>query len=81
MKLRAMIARYESSRDLRLMGGYHSGADPLMDQAIAFVPKIYEGMSQSPDDPPSLDAFRELASALQGDKAGERLGAEQGRAG
>ena len=81
MKLRAMIARYESSRDLRLMGGYHSGADPLMDQAIAFVPKIYEGMMQSPDDPPSIDAFRELASALQGgDKAGDKA-AEQGRAG
>ncbi len=69
MKLRGMIARYESSRDLRLMGGYHAGSDPLMDQAVAFVPKIYEGMSQSTDDPPSVDAFRELADALQGDKA------------
>jgi flagellum-specific ATP synthase len=75
MKLRAMISRYESSRDLRLMGGHHAGADPLMDQAVAFTPRIYEGMSQSPEDPPSLDAFRELANALQGDKAG----AEQGR--
>ncbi len=71
MKLRAMIARYESSRDLRLMGGYHAGSDPLMDQAVAFVPKIYEGMSQSIEDPPSVDAFRELADALQGDKNAE----------
>ena len=68
MKLRGMIARYESSRDLRLMGGYHAGADPLMDQAVAFAPKVYEGMSQSIDDPPSVDAFRELADALQGDR-------------
>ncbi|MCI4678812.1 flagellar protein export ATPase FliI [Rhodoblastus acidophilus] len=74
MKLRAMIARYESSRDLRLMGGYHAGADPLMDQAVIFVPKIYEAMGQSLDDQPSADAFRELADTLQGDK-----GAEPGR--
>jgi flagellum-specific ATP synthase len=76
MKLRAMISRYESSRDLRLMGGHHAGADPLMDQAVAFTPRIYEGMNQSPEDPPSVDAFRELANALQSDKAA----AEQGRA-
>jgi flagellum-specific ATP synthase len=70
MKLRAMIARFESSRDLRLMGGYHAGSDPLMDQAVSFVPKIYEGMNQTLDDPPSVDAFRELANALQAEKAG-----------
>ena len=69
MKLRAMIARFESSRDLRLMGGYHVGADPMMDQAVTFVPIIYEAMNQSLGDGPSVDAFRELANALQGDKA------------
>ncbi|WP_298356156.1 flagellar protein export ATPase FliI [Rhodoblastus sp.] len=72
MKLRGMIARYESTRDLRLMGGYHAGADPLMDQAVAFAPKIYDGMSQSIEDPPSVDAFRELADALQGDRNAEQ---------
>jgi flagellum-specific ATP synthase len=68
MRLRAMIARFESSRDLRLMGGYQAGSDPLMDQAVSFVPKIYEAMNQSRDDAPSQDAFRELANALQSDK-------------
>ncbi|MGO9391334.1 flagellar protein export ATPase FliI [Rhodoblastus sp.] len=68
MKLRAMIARFESSRDLRLMGGYHAGSDPVMDQAVTFVPKIYEGMNQAQGDPPSVDAFRELANTLQADK-------------
>lgn len=68
MKLRAMISRFESSRDLRLMGGYQAGSDPLMDQAVTFTPKIYEGMSQNREDPPSEDAFRELANALQSDK-------------
>jgi len=68
MKLRSMIARFESSRDLRLMGGYQAGSDPLMDQAVGFAPKIYEAMNQARDDPPSYDAFRELANALQSDK-------------
>ncbi|MBB4199378.1 flagellum-specific ATP synthase FliI [Rhodoblastus sphagnicola] len=68
MKLRAMIARFESSRDLRLMGGYQAGSDPLMDQAVGFTPKIHEAMNQARDDPPSQDAFRELANALQSDK-------------
>jgi flagellum-specific ATP synthase len=68
MRLRAMIARFESSRDLRLMGGYQAGSDPLMDQAVGFTPKIYEAMNQSREDPPSVDAFRELANALQSDK-------------
>src|SRR5579862_7682856 len=31
--LRRLIARYEETRDLRLMGGYLSGSDPLLDQA------------------------------------------------
>jgi flagellum-specific ATP synthase len=68
MKLRALISRYESSRDLRLMGGYQAGSDPLMDQAVSFTPKIYDAMNQGRDDPPSMDAFRELANALQSDK-------------
>lgn len=33
-KLRAMIARYEDTRDLRLMGGYQPGRDSELDQAV-----------------------------------------------
>ncbi len=47
MKLRAMIAQFEDTRDLRLMGGYHRGADPELDKAIDLVPKIYDVMKQS----------------------------------
>ena len=67
-KLRAMVARFEETRDLRLMGAYHTGADAELDQAIVLVPKIYETMIQSPAMPPSQDAFRELAEALQQNK-------------
>ncbi len=65
VKLRGLIARYEETRDLRLMGGYKEGGDAELDQAIALVPKIYEAMQQSPRSGPSKDAFRELAEALQ----------------
>ena len=63
LKLRAMIARFEETRDLRLMGGYHSGQDPELDTAIAFVSKIYNAMTQRPGTV-SEDAFKELAAAL-----------------
>jgi flagellum-specific ATP synthase len=64
LKLRAMIARYEDTRDLRLMGGYQSGQDPELDKAIVFVPKIYQSMVQRPD-APSQEPFKELAAAMQ----------------
>jgi flagellum-specific ATP synthase len=69
MKLRAMVARFEDTRDLRLMGGYRAGADPALDKAIELVPKLYETMKQSPDDPPSADAFQDLALAFAADPA------------
>ncbi|ACB96380.1 flagellar protein export ATPase FliI [Beijerinckia indica] len=65
LKIRGLIARYEDTRDLRLMGGYQPGSDGELDQAIALVPKIYQAMEQTPKSPASQDAFRELAEILQ----------------
>ncbi|MGO9023412.1 MAG: flagellar protein export ATPase FliI [Beijerinckiaceae bacterium] len=65
VKLKAMIARFEDTRDLRVMGGYQSGQDSELDQAVILVPKIYDAMVQNPTSPHSEDAFRELAEALQ----------------
>jgi len=65
-KLRTMIARFEDTRDLRLMGGYHAGSDPEVDAAVNLVPRIYENLRQSPADQPSRDAFAELARLLKG---------------
>jgi flagellum-specific ATP synthase len=76
MKLKAMIAQFEDTRDLRLMGGYHRGTDPELDKAIELVPRILEAMKQNPADPPSTDAFQEMAQALRAavseDKTNER---------
>jgi flagellum-specific ATP synthase len=65
IKLRSMIAQFEDTRDLRLMGGYHRGTDPELDRAIEIVPRILECMKQHPTDPPSTDAFQEMAQALR----------------
>jgi flagellum-specific ATP synthase len=64
MKLRAMIAHFEETRDLRLMGGYQAGADPELDKAIEIVPRLYEVLKQSLEDAASADAFQEIARAL-----------------
>jgi flagellum-specific ATP synthase len=67
LKLRAMIAHFEDTRDLRLMGGYKAGTDAGLDRAIQMVPKLYGAIQQGPQDPASTDAFREIAQALATD--------------
>jgi flagellum-specific ATP synthase len=64
-KLRRLIARYEDTRDLRLMGGYREGNDPELDSALAIVPRVYNAIAQSPRSGPCENAFRELAEFLQ----------------
>jgi flagellum-specific ATP synthase len=65
MKLKSMIAQFEDTRDLRLMGGYHRGIDSELDRAVELVPRILAAMNQSPMDPLSTDAFQEMAQALR----------------
>ncbi|WP_112664669.1 flagellar protein export ATPase FliI [Microvirga flavescens] len=64
-RLRTLIARFEDTRDLRLMGGYQAGNDTELDQAVVIVPKIYEALRQDPTMPASTDAFVELAQLLR----------------
>jgi flagellum-specific ATP synthase len=64
MKLRTMVAQFEDTRDLRLMGGYRGGTDPALDKAIEVVPRIYEVLKQAPDAPASQDAYQDVAQAL-----------------
>lgn len=64
-KLRSLIARFEDTRDLRLMGGYRAGSDVELDKAIEIVPRLFDALKQSPPDPQSTDAFQEVARALQ----------------
>ncbi|MGE3829796.1 MAG: flagellar protein export ATPase FliI [Parvibaculaceae bacterium] len=66
VKLRALVARYEDTRDLRLLGSYQPGSDPELDQAVHLVPRIYEFIRQSPGAPMTAAVFKELAEALSG---------------
>jgi flagellum-specific ATP synthase len=64
--LRALIARFEETRDLRLMGGYRQGLDAELDNAVQIVPRLYEILKQGPHDAPSPNAFQEVARMLSG---------------
>lgn len=64
-KLRALVSRYEDSRDLRGLGGYQPGSDPDLDAALAVVPRIYAAIAQSTVEPGGEDAFKEIAEALR----------------
>jgi flagellum-specific ATP synthase len=64
MKLRAMVAHFEDTRDLRIMGGYQRGADIELDRAVDLIPRLYDALKQSLFDPASTDAFQEVARAL-----------------
>ena len=64
-RLKAMIARFEDTRDIRLLGAYQPGADLDLDLAVRQVPPIYEALTQSPGDPASVDPFADLAAHLR----------------
>ncbi|OXT02475.1 hypothetical protein B7H23_06140 [Notoacmeibacter marinus] len=64
-ELRALIARYEETQDLRLLGGWRPGADPFLDKAVQMVPVIYDAIRQSPGDTGPLDPFDLIARRLK----------------
>ncbi|TSE02263.1 flagellar protein export ATPase FliI [Mesorhizobium intechi] len=72
-RLKSMIARFEDTRDIRLLGAYQGGADAELDIAVRQVPLIYEALTQQPRDRPSADPFSDLARHLKG-----KLNAESG---
>ncbi|BCH00229.1 flagellum-specific ATP synthase FliI [Mesorhizobium sp. 131-2-5] len=72
-RLKSMIARFEDTRDIRLLGAYQGGTDAELDIAVRQVPLIYEALTQSPRDRPSADPFSDLARHLKG-----KLNAESG---
>ena len=65
LKLRGMLAIFEETRDLRLMGGYREGSDPDLDRAVSIMPKLLASLKQTPEAPLSADAFLEASRALQ----------------
>lgn len=68
-RLKALIHKFEETRDLRLIGGYRPGTDPELDMAVKQVPIIYETLKQLPSEPASADAYSDLATALRNGSA------------
>ncbi len=64
MSLKALLFRYEETRDLRMLGGYQAGLDQELDKAIAAAPRIYNALRQAPEDALSVAALQELAFNL-----------------
>ncbi|MDX8465314.1 flagellar protein export ATPase FliI [Mesorhizobium sp. VK23B] len=71
-RLKSMIARFEDTRDIRLLGAYQGGADAELDIAVRQVPLIYEALAQSPKDRASADPFADLARHLKGKQNGDQ---------
>jgi flagellum-specific ATP synthase len=66
-RLRALVSAYENNRDLVLMGAYRTGADPLVDRAIALQPRIGAFLSQEAGDRVPLAQAGEQLAELIGD--------------
>ena len=64
-QFRALTASYEANRDLVLMGAYRTGADPIVDRAIALNPALEDFLGQDKDDATRLsDSFTRLEHIL-----------------
>ncbi len=68
---RQLINRFESSKDLRLLGSYQPGSDKELDHAIEVVSKIYAFLTQSGQAKPDLDAFPALAELIKAPRSNQ----------
>ncbi|MEQ8347564.1 MAG: flagellar protein export ATPase FliI [Sneathiellaceae bacterium] len=64
-RLKAMISRFEETRDIRILGAYKPGGDGELDNAVRQVPAIYQALMQAPHDGAIADPFSELARHLK----------------
>jgi flagellum-specific ATP synthase len=62
---RQLINRFESSKDLRLLGSYQLGSDKELDHAIEAVSKIYTYLTQTAQAKPDIDPFPALAELIR----------------
>ena len=73
LMLRALIARFEDTRDLRLLGGYKPGVDEELDRAVQWTPRIYDMLRQQPGEArEGENAFELLARALRDEEISGR---------
>ncbi|MDT8438388.1 MAG: flagellar protein export ATPase FliI [Wenzhouxiangellaceae bacterium] len=62
-RFRQLFAAYRQSEDLIAVGAYKRGSDPMVDEAIAYYPKLLDYLRQSEDLPIDLaQSARELSA-------------------
>jgi type III secretion protein N (ATPase) len=67
-RLRALVATFESKRDLVALGGYAKGTDTELDEAIALMPGIDAFLAQGASERSTMDeTIAALASAVRSD--------------
>jgi flagellum-specific ATP synthase len=66
-RLKNYISTYQQNLDLIQIGAYRSGTNPILDQAVAIMPKIQEFLTQQISESSSLeDAVQKLIVLLGG---------------
>jgi flagellum-specific ATP synthase len=65
-RLRALLARYERSRDLVQIGAYERGTDASLDEALERLPDLEAFLQQTPEDfTPLAEAVERLHAAVR----------------
>jgi flagellum-specific ATP synthase len=64
--LKALVAKFEETRDIRLIGGYKANNDPELDRAVVLVPRLYQFLSQGPDDVRHDETLDAMLRAISG---------------
>lgn len=62
---RALINKFEDTRDLRLIGGYQPGTDQELDKSVALAPRLYDYLRQRPDEQAIEDPIKGIQSILK----------------
>ncbi len=65
---KSLVAKFEETRDIRLMGGYKSGNDPELDKAMLTVPQLYRFLTQAPADVRKNETLDEMLNAISSNK-------------
>jgi flagellum-specific ATP synthase len=68
---RQLINRFESSKDLRLLGGYQPGSDKELDHAIEVVARIYTFLTQSGQASPDMEPFSALGELMRSPRSNQ----------
>jgi len=64
-KIKTILAKFEDTKDLRMLGGYQAGSDRDLDQAIMVAPLVYAALVQTPQSERSENAIHEIAEQLR----------------